>query len=357
MGQRDQQLPRKGRGAVVSPDNRYSTQRCEAIDDGWGSLDEPPAPLATTLTADASRRVISYNDSPDVGFDRSINPYRGCEHGCVYCFARPTHAWLGLSPGLDFEAKLFYKPEAATLLRAELAAPGYRCAPIAVGINTDAYQPAERRLRITRAVLEVLAECRHPLNIVTKSALVERDIDILTEMARENRASVAVSITTLDRTLARRLEPRAAAPERRLETIARLSEAGIPVSVLIAPVIPVLTDAELETILTRSREAGARAAGYVMLRLPHELKEMFTAWLAHHEPLKAEHVMNRVRDLRGGREYDAAFGRRMSGTGPYAELIAQRFRAAHRRLGYGELPPLDCSGFRAPRTTPQLDLF
>jgi len=357
MGKQDQQLPRKGRGAVISPDNRYQTHTRDAVDDGWGSLDEPAAPLATTLTADASRSVISYNDSPDVPFDRSINPYRGCEHGCVYCFARPTHAWLGLSPGLDFEARLFYKPDAAALLRGELAARSYRCAPLALGVNTDAYQPAERRLGVTRAVLEVLAEARHPLGVVTKSALVERDLDILAEMATERRAEVAVSITTLDRELARRLEPRAAAPQRRLETIARLSEAGVPVSVLVAPIIPVLTDSELEAILAQAREAGARAAGYVMLRLPHELKDMFRAWLAHHEPLKAEHVMNRVRDLRGGRDNDPAFGRRMRGTGPYAELIAQRFRAAHRRLGYGELPALDCSGFRPPRTMPQMELF
>ena len=357
MSQRDRQGAHKGRGAVINPDNRYEAHTRDAVDDGWGALDEPAAALHTTLTADASRRVISYNDSPDVPFDRSINPYRGCEHGCVYCFARPTHAWLGLSPGLDFEARLFYKADAAALLRRELAARSYRCAPIAVGINTDAYQPAERRLRITRDVLEVLAEARHPLGIVTKSALVERDLDILAGLASESRAEVAVSITTLDRELARRLEPRAAAPQRRLETVARLREAGVPVSVLVAPVIPVLTDGELEAILQQAREAGARAAGYVMLRLPHELKEMFRAWLAHHEPLKAEHVMNRVRDLRGGRDNDPNFGSRMSGTGPYAELIAQRFRTACRRLGYGELPALDCSGFRPPRTTPQLDLF
>jgi len=265
----------RGRGATGNPDNRYSATRRAALDDGWGNLDAPLEPLATTLTVDSSRTVIAYNDSPDVGFDRSINPYRGCEHGCVYCFARPSHAWLGLSPGLDFESRLFYKPDAPELLRRELAARGYRPAPIAVGINTDAWQPVERKLRITRALLEVLLECRHPFSIVTKSALIERDLDLLAAAARLGLVSVAVSVTTLDRKLARVMEPRAAAPHRRLEVIRKLSDAGVPVSVLVAPLIPVLTDGEMETILEAAHAAGAQAAGYVLLRLPHELKEMF----------------------------------------------------------------------------------
>jgi DNA repair photolyase len=349
-------LPR-GRGATFNPENRYSATTRAAADDGWGSLDAPLDPLVTSLSVDTSRRVISYNDSPDVGFDRSINPYRGCEHGCVYCFARPSHAWLGLSPGLDFESRLFHKPDAPELLKKELAARGYRPAPIAVGINTDGWQPVERKLRLTRRVLEVLVECRHPFSIVTKSALIERDLDLLQEAARLHLASVAVSVTTLDRTLARRLEPRAAAPHRRLEVIRTLGAAGVPVSVLVAPVIPVLTDGELETILKAARDAGARSAGYVLLRLPHELKDLFRAWLDTHHPNKAGHVMNVLRDMRGGRDYDSRYGVRMRGTGEYAELIARRFELAERRLGFGDFPPLDCSQFIPPRDTRQMDLF
>jgi DNA repair photolyase len=357
MSKRPPSAPR-GRGARSNPDNRFAEHAHELVDDGWGSLDAEAPPLRTILGKDTSRTVISYNRSPDVGFDRSINPYRGCEHGCVYCFARPTHAYLGLSPGLDFESRLFYKPDAAALLRMELAAPQYRCAPIAVGINTDAYQPVERRLHITRAVLEVLRECRHPFTIVTKSALVERDLDIISEMAQEHLVQVMVSVTTLRHVLARKLEPRATAPARRLETIARLSAAGVPVGVLAAPLIPVLTDSELESILTRAREAGAISAGYVLLRLPHEVKDLFREWLAEHEPTQAEHVMQRIRDSRGGKDYDAAFGTRMRGTGLYADMIAQRFRAACNRLGFGAGPELDCGRFRAPRVDrPQLELF
>jgi DNA repair photolyase len=356
----DQHKPNRlphGRGATFNPDNRYSATTRKETDDGWGNLDAPLDPLVTTLSVDTSRTVITYNDSPDVGFDRSINPYRGCEHGCVYCFARPSHAWLGLSPGLDFESRLFYKPEAPELLKKELAARAYRPAPIALGINTDAWQPVERKLKLTRRVLEVLVECRHPFSIVTKSALIERDLDLLQEAARLNLASVAVSVTTLDRRLARAMEPRAAAPQRRLEVIRNLSEAGVPASVLVAPLIPVLTDGEMETILKAAREAGARAAGYVLLRLPHELKELFTAWLDTHYPNRAAHVMNRLRDTRGGREYDSRYGVRMRGTGEYAELIARRFEMAERRLGFGDFPPLDCSLFMPPRTAPQLELF
>ncbi len=349
MSKRPTQAPR-GRGARSSPDNRYVAWRREDVDDGWDSLEAPPVPLRTTLSVDASRTVITYNQSPDVGFDRSINPYRGCEHGCVYCFARPTHAYLGLSPGLDFESRLFYKPAAADLLRQELARPGYQCRPIAVGINTDAYQPVERKLGLTRRLLEVLRDFRHPCTLVTKSALVERDLDLLVELAEQSLVQVMVSITTLRTGLARHLEPRAAAPQRRLETVRTLAAAGIPTGVLVAPLIPVLTDAELESILAEAADAGAGAAGYVLLRLPHEVKDLFTEWLLEQVPAQANHVMNRVRDSCGGKDYDARHDVRMRGTGIYAELIAQRFRLACQRLGYGELPALDCTRFRPPAT-------
>jgi len=354
---------RKGRGAASNRSGRYEAWTREDVDDGWsgdggGTDDEGPvAKLRTTLTPDASRKVISWNQSPDVPFDRSINPYRGCEHGCVYCYARPTHAWLGLSPGLDFESRLYYKPDAAERLREELAARGYRPAAIALGANTDAYQPCERRLRITRGVLEVLSECAHPVTVVTKSALVERDLDLLAPMAARRLASVAVSVTTLDPALARRLEPRAAAPARRLETIRRLAGAGVPVRVLVAPLIPALTDAELERILERAGEAGARAASYIVLRLPLEIRDLFEEWLAEHYPEKAARVMGRVRDLRGGRAYESGFGTRMRGTGELAALIARRFEVATRRLGYADPEPLDAGRFRPPSRTGQLDLF
>jgi len=349
--------PRKGRGATFSPDNRYESLTREALDDGWGGQDEPPPPLKTTLAKDASRRVITYNDSPDVGFDRSINPYRGCEHGCAYCFARPTHAWLGLSPGLDFESRLFYKPDAVTQLKRELSHRNYRCAPIAVGINTDAYQPVERKRGLTRAILEVLVEARHPFTIVTKSALIERDIDLIAAAAERRQAAVAVSVTTLERGLSRHLEPRAAAPQRRLAVIRRLAEAGIPVSVLVAPVIPVLTDHELETIMAQARDAGARHAGYVLLRLPHEVKDLFADWLAQHAPLKADHVLNRVRETRGGKLYQSQFGTRMRGSGEYAHLIQRRFDLAARRHGFRAWASLDCSAFSPPQADSQLTLF
>jgi DNA repair photolyase len=346
--------PRKGRGATTNPANRYHSHTGEAVDDGWTPPE--PNPLRTTLAVDNSRSILSYNQSPDIPFDRSINPYRGCEHGCAYCFARPTHAWLGLSPGLDFETRLFYKPDAPAQLAHELAARAYRCAPIAVGINTDAYQPCERRLGLTRAILEVLVQTRHPFSIVTKSALIERDIDLIAQSASRDQATVCVSLTTLDGALARRLEPRATAPARRLETIAALSRAGIPVTVLIAPLIPVLTDAELETLLEQARARGARDAGYILLRLPHELKAMFRDWLDTHVPLKAEHVMNRLRDCRDGKDYDARFGVRMRGTGIYAELLRKRFRLAHTRLGFTPVPELDCTQFTPPGQG-QLRLF
>ena len=350
--------PVKGRGATGNPDNRFAADSREAFDDGWGGPDAPLEPLRTTVQADTARSVIAYNDSPDVSFDRSINPYRGCEHGCVYCFARPSHAYLGLSPGLDFESRLFYKEGAAALLRDELARPRYRCAPLALGINTDAYQPLERRLHITRQLLEVLLETHLPLTIVPKSALIERDLDLLGELARQRLIHVLFSVTTLDRRLARALEPRAAAPQRRLEALARMREAGIPAGVMVAPLIPVLTDAELERILEAAHAAGAQAAGYVLLRLPHEVKDLFRDWLAQHRPLAAEHVMNRLRDCRGGRDYDARFGSRMRGEGVFADLIAQRFNKIHRQLQFPGLPELECSAFTPPnRDRRQLDLF
>ncbi len=349
--------PRKGRGAVRNQAGRYESFSRESFDDGWSTLDEEPARLRTSLTPDASRSVISRNQSPDIPFDCSINPYRGCEHGCVYCYARPTHAWLGLSPGLDFESKLFYKPDAATQLRRELNNPGYRCTPIALGANTDPYQPSERKLEVTRSILEVLSEFEHPVRIVTKSALVERDMDLLAPMAARSLCTVSVSVTTLDRQLSRVMEPRAAAPERRIRTVENLSHAGIPVNVLVAPIIPVLTDPEIESILSRVREAGACSAGYVLLRLPLEVKDLFTDWLQAHFPLKAEHVMKRIRDTRGGKANDASFGSRMRGSGEYAQLIARRFSLAVKRLGFSGDPELDTSRFNPSANSTQMSLF
>ncbi|MDX1527585.1 MAG: PA0069 family radical SAM protein [Gammaproteobacteria bacterium] len=349
--------PRKGRGAVSNESGRYEALSREAFDDGWNTQDESPAPLRTSLTPDSSRTIISRNQSPDIPFECSINPYRGCEHGCVYCYARPTHAWLGLSPGLDFESKLFFKPNAAEQLKRELGLPSYRCTPIALGANTDPYQPSERRLEITRSILKVLSECEHPVRIVTKGALVERDIDLLAPMAERSLCAVSVSVTTLDRRLSRLMEPRAAAPERRIRTVKNLSDAGIPVNVLVAPIIPVLTDREIELILGEVREAGARSANYVLLRLPLEIKDLFVDWLNTHFPLKAEHVIKRIRDTRGGKTNDAAFGLRQRGSGEYAELISRRFSLALKRLGFPGDVELDTSRFRPPSVSNQLPLF
>jgi DNA repair photolyase len=346
----------RGRAATGNPVNRFHSVHSEAIDDGWAGEEAQPR-LATTLGVDRSRSVISYNRSPDVPFDRSINPYRGCEHGCIYCFARPTHAWLDLSPGLDFETRLFYKPDAAGQLRTELARPRYRCAPLAVGANTDAYQPVERRLQLTRAILEVLAETAHPCVIITKSSLIERDLDLLARLAQQGLVQVRVSLTTLDRELARRMEPRAAAPQRRLEVIRRLQAAGVPVGVLAAPVVPVLTAPELERLLAAAREAGADSAGYILMRLPHEVKSLFRDWLEAHYPQRAAHVMNAVRDTRGGRENDPRFGKRQSGSGVLAAMIADRFRLAVRRLGFPGHGELNCGAFRPPSCVLQPDLF
>lgn len=339
----------KGRGAPANPAPRYAATHREAVDDGWTSGDPDPPALVTRVAVDAARSVLTRNDSPDVPFECSVNPYRGCEHGCVYCYARPTHAYLGLSPGLDFESRLLVKPEAARLLRAELRSPGYTCRPIALGTNTDPYQPIERRWQVTREILEVLGEHRHPVSIVTKSSRIERDLDLLTDLASERLVRVMISVTTLDRALARRLEPRATAPQRRVETIGRLARAGVPVGVLVAPVIPVLTDAEIEAILAVCADAGAESAAHVLLRLPGEVAGMFEQWLERNEPLKARHVLERIREARGGRLNDSRFGARMTGGGPYAALIHRRFELAARRLGLDrETPDLDTGRFCVP---------
>jgi DNA repair photolyase len=351
---------RKGRGAASNGTGRFETEKREPFDDGWSDADEGPAPLATTLSIDATRTIIARNDSPDIGFDRSINPYRGCEHGCIYCYARPSHAYLGLSPGLDFESRLFYKPQAAILLADELRKKGYNCRPIALGSNTDPYQPVERRLCITRSILEILRDFRHPVTIVTKSALIQRDLDILGDMAKDRLANVTISVTTLDRILARRMEPRASTPERRLETIAALAEAGVPTGVLSAPMIPAINDNEMEQILERARAAGAAAAGYTLLRLPLELKSLFKEWLEEHFPGKAAHVLSLVAQTHGGRLYDSTWSKRMTGTGPYADMLRLRFDRACRKLGFGERTtrPLDTSLFRPPaQRGDQLALF
>ena len=320
-----------GRGALSNPPGRFDQQRLEAVDDGWYQ-DEVPDSIPTTLEPDRARAVITTNDSPDIFFEKSINPYRGCAHGCPWCYARPSHAYLGLSPGLDFETRLFYKADAAQVLEAQLASPGYVCKPIMLGANTDPYQPVERRLRVTRSILEVLARTRHPVTVVTKGALVLRDLDLLTELAQQGLTSVAVSITTLDDDLKRAMEPRAASPQARLRTLASLSAAGVPCGVLVAPVIPALNDHQLEEILEAAAGAGARWAGYVVLRLPYEIRDLFTEWLTRHYRDRAQHVMSLIRAMRGGRDNDPRFGTRMSGTGPYALLLRNRFRLACQRL-------------------------
>ena len=359
--------PRPGRGAISNRSGRFERLRAEAIDDGWRiggeSADDDPIPrLDTNVTFDRTKTIIARNDSPDIPFDRSINAYRGCEHGCVYCFARPTHAWLGLSPGLDFETQLFAKPNAAELLKRELARPGYKPRTIAMGTNTDPYQPVERRLKITRSILEVLAAHAHPVSIVTKSALVSRDLDILGPMAAKGLATVGVSVTTLDAELAQNMEPRAARPERRLETIRMLTAAGLPVTVMAAPMIPALNDHELEAILIRARQAGATHASYILLRLPLELKELFEEWLATHYPDRKRRVLNRLREMRGGELYKSGFGDRMRGTGQAAKLLRERFAIAKRQQGYSTEPTLlDARRFErgAPPQSPagQLSLF
>ena len=350
---------RRGRGAVSNAAGRYESAGRLAVDDGWDNLDEPPQPLRTQMIRDSTRSIIARNDSPDIGFDRSINPYRGCEHGCSYCFAHPTHTYLGMSAGLDFESKIFFKPEAAVLLDRALRAPSYRCKTMAMGTNTDPYQPAERHYQITRSILEVLARFKHPVGIVTKSALVARDIDILGPMAEQKLAKVAVSVTTLDHMLARKMEPRASTPMKRIDTIRRLSAAGIPTAVMFGPCIPGLNDHEVESILQAARDAGAVSAGYVMLRLPLEVKDIFREWLEAQVPERASRVMSLVRSMRGGKDYDDRWGVRQRGLGPIADTAEARFNLALKRLGLNtHRRPLDTTKFQPPpQAGDQLALF
>ncbi len=358
-----QNQPHSGRGAVSNPAGRFELRQVQALDDGWRhDEDELPPRLPTTVQVDASRSIITRNDSPDVPFTQSINPYRGCEHGCIYCFARPTHGYFNLSSGLDFETRLFYKPDAVKLLRAELAKTSYRCQPIAFGTNTDPYQPIEREYKLMRGLLELLSQCQHPVSIVTKGSLIERDLDLLAAMAQKGLASVAVSITSLRADLKRTLEPRAASPQARLRVIRQLSSAGIPVSVMVAPVIPLLTDAELEHILEAAADAGATHAGYLVVRLPHDVKQLFREWLETHEPLKAKHVMSLLNQMRGGHDNDPRFGFRQSGMGVFAELLARRFASSCSRWGLNTTArkSLDTSLFIAPKeqgSPDQLQLF
>lgn len=358
----------KGRGSTVALPGRYAVTVREKSDDGWhdgradgdGFEDIIEPLLRTQVREEVARSIISRNNSPDIGFSQSVNPYRGCEHGCSYCFARPSHAYLDLSPGLDFETKLSAKSNAAELLRRELAKPRHQVSPIALGINTDAYQPIERKWRITRQLLEVFAETKHPVTLITKNALIERDLDLLAPMARDNLVHVSFSVTTLDNHLAAKLEPRASAPHRRLRAIRALSDAGVPVGVMYAPVIPWVNDSELEAVLEAAHDAGAGRAGYVLVRLPWEVAPLFRDWLQTHLPERAEHVMSTIRNMRGGRDYDSNFGTRMRGEGAYAALLARRFALALKRYGYGdrERTALDCSKFRPPPLpTPQGTLF
>jgi DNA repair photolyase len=368
--------PRKGRGAVSNVQGRYEVNGREDFDDGWVHDDEEEggaAAIKTHVTDEYARSILSRNASPDIPFNVSLNPYRGCEHGCIYCFARPTHSYLGLSPGLDFETRLFAKVNAPELLRRELAKPGYVPESIALGVNTDAYQPCERQFGITRRVLEVLDECEHPVGLITKSSLIERDIDIIGAMAARRQACASITITTLDPEISRTLEPRAAAPARRLRTIRRLTDAGIPVSVSVAPIIPFVTEPELEKVLEAAHDAGAVGAHYVVLRLPWEVSPLFQEWLEAHFPERAQRVMNRVREMRGGKDYDSDFASRMHGEGVWADLIRQRFTKTVDRLGIGSMSSrfdkLDFSRFRKPLVVPavpgkqcgnatgQLDLF
>jgi len=348
---------RRGRGTASNASGRYEPLARVAFDDGWQGLEQLP-PFKTTVTIDTTRKIITHNDSPDISFDRSINPYRGCEHGCVYCFARPTHAYLGLSPGLDFESKLFMKPNAPELLERELSAPDYSPKTIAIGTNTDPYQPIERRYQIMRRILEVLDRAGHPVGIVTKSTLVLRDLDILTRMAKRDLVKVAISVTTLDPKLARVMEPRAATPPRRLGALRELVKAGVPASALVAPIIPAINDAEIERILEAIAETGVRHAGYVLLRLPLELKDLFREWLIENFPDRYRHVINLIRETRGGKDYDSTFGKRQTGTGPIAWMIGRRFEVACERLGFNSTSvKMTTEHFRPPRqSAEQLDL-
>jgi len=349
----------RGRGARSNASGRYESQAREAFDDGWTLEDPEPVQLETTVSPEKAKVIISRNDSPDVGFGASINPYRGCEHGCIYCYARPAHAYMGLSPGLDFESKLFFKPHAAQLLEAELSKKTYRPEFIHIGGNTDPYQPQERKLRVTRGILEVLLRFKHPFTVITKSALILRDLDLLAPAAAEGLTRVAISITSLDRKLARSMEPRAATPEKRVDAVRRLTAAGVPVTVMFAPCIPGLNDHEMEAVLERAADAGASGAGYVALRLPMEIKDLFREWLETDHPDRARRVMSLVRQMRGGKDYDANWGSRMKGQGPVGDLMATRFRAARKRYGLDqEWSSLDASRFRVPpKSGGQMDLF
>lgn len=363
--------PRKGRGAVTNLQGRYEVDQREEFDDGWQHISEPEAgeegeenaaALRTQVFEERAKSILTRNQSPDIPFSVSLNPYRGCEHGCIYCFARPTHSYLGLSPGLDFESRIYAKINARELLLRELAKPSYEPEPIALGVNTDAWQPVERDLRLTRGVLEVLAERQHPFAAITKSSLIERDLDLLVPMAQRRQFMAAITITTLDADIARTLEPRAATPSRRLRTIRTLAEAGIPVGVSIAPVIPFVTEPDMERVLEACAEAGATSASYIVLRLPWEVAPLFRDWLAAHFPQRADRVMSRVRDMRGGKDYNSDFAQRMKGTGLWADLLKQRFHNAVKRLGLNERQHgiLDMSAFMRDKTVrekPQLDLF
>ncbi len=348
----------KGRGAKSNDSGRFEAFTRHGFDDGWDRDEDAPPQLKTELQVEKARRIITHNDSPDIGFNSSINPYRGCEHGCIYCFARPSHAYMGLSPGIDFETKLFFKPEAARLLERELSSPSYRCERIQLGANTDPYQPIERRLMITREILKVLSRFRHPVTITTKNALVARDADILGPMGQDRLAMVSVSITTLDRKLARAMEPRASTPERRLWALRQLADAGVPVMVGFAPVIPGLNDHEMEEVLERAAEAGARHAHYVAIRLPWEIKDLFREWLQAEQPDRAGRVMSLIRQMRGGRDYDPTWGKRAKGEGPVAAVISRRFKLATRRLGLDNPHQgLDVTQFRRAAGGDQLELF
>jgi len=349
---------RRGRGAQSNASGRYEPTARITFDDGWQNIEELP-PFKTTVSIDATKRIITKNDSPDISFDRSINPYRGCEHGCIYCFARPTHAYLGMSPGLDFESKLFAKPEAPKLLERELSDPKYSARTIAIGTNTDPYQPIEKQYQIMRRILEVLERFGHPVGIVTKSAMVLRDLDILERMARRNLVKVALSVTTLDPKLARIMEPRASTPPRRLEALGKLAQAGVPTSVMVAPVIPAINDAEIERILDAASALGVQSAGYVVLRLPLEVRDLFREWLIANFPDRYRHVFKLIRDMRGGKDYDSEFGKRQTGTGPIAWMIGRRFEAACEKFNLNRTrTKLTTEHFCPPRRpATQLDLF
>lgn len=352
----------KNRGAVSNPDGRFESQTREIYDDGWESFteeDEIVPTLETTLLQEIAKSIITTNDSPDIGFEQSINPYRGCEHGCIYCYARPAHSYVNLSPGLDFETKIFYKVDAAKLLEKEISKPKYICKTIMLGSNTDPYQPAEATLKVTRSILEVLNNYNHPVAIITKGTLIERDIELLSTMAKRNLAKVAITITTLNPNLKRILEPRAADPRARLRIIRQLTQAGIPVRVMSAPMIPMINDMELEKILKSASEAGAKFAGYTFVRLPYEVKDLFKEWLTKHFPNRAEHVMSIIRQMRGGKEYDATFGKRMRGEGEFANLLETRFDIACKRfnLNCETSPSLDTTSLKVAKNSSQLNLF